>query len=72
MLQDIFERLEVWRCFFTYWYGYRSNRLIPFYQVGVLRFFGINFAMAGTETLNFLHPANCEHFASYFLKFVCL
>ena len=27
------ERLEVWRCFFAYGYGYRSDRLIQLYQV---------------------------------------
>ena len=36
VLQDIFERLEVWRCFFAYEYGYGSNRLIQLYQVDVL------------------------------------
>ena len=61
MLRNIFERLEVWRCFFRNGYGYRSNRLIPLYQVGVLRFAGINFAVAVTETLTFCHPADCEH-----------
>ena len=35
VLQDVLERLEVWRCFFAYGYGYRSNRLIQLYQVGV-------------------------------------
>ena len=35
ILQDVFERVEVWRFFFAYEYGYRSNRLIQLYQVGV-------------------------------------
>ena len=35
------------------------------------RFAGINFAVAVTETLYFLHPADYEHFGSSFLKFMC-
>ena len=35
MFQDVFEILDAWRCFFAYGYGYRSNRLIQLYQVGV-------------------------------------
>ena len=32
VLQDVFERLEVWICFFAYGYGYRSNRLIQLHS----------------------------------------
>ena len=34
-------------------------------------FAGINFASAVTETLYFLHPADCEHFGSSFPIFMC-
>ena len=37
VLQDVVERLEVWRCFFAYGYRYRSNRLIQLYQVAVFQ-----------------------------------
>ena len=35
VLQDPYERLQVLRSLFAYGYGYSSNRLIQFYQVGV-------------------------------------
>ena len=43
---------------------------LNFVIVNIERFAGTNFAIAVTETY-FLHPADCEHFGSSFLKFMC-
>ena len=59
--------------------AFRSTSLLAFDKfwflnfvvVNIERFAGINFASAVTETLYFLHPADCEHFGSSFLKFMC-
>ena len=44
---------------------------LNFVNVNIGRFAGINTATAVTETLYSLHLANCEHFGSSFLKFMC-
>ena len=44
---------------------------LNFVIVNIERFAGINFAVAVTETLYLLHPADCEHFGSSFPKFMC-
>ena len=44
---------------------------LNFVNVNIGRFADINITTAVTETLYFLHLANCEHFDSSFLKFMC-
>ena len=41
---------------------------LNFVIVNIERFAGINCASAVTETLYFLHLADCDHFGSSFLK----
>ena len=50
--------------------GFDKFWFLNFVIVNIERFAGISFTIAVTETY-FLHPADCEHFGSSFLKFMC-